>query len=167
MDDTDARPHNALAQLSVLIGDWAEQVKLPDVPAGGMTFEWALDGQYLVQRSHIPEPGFPASLTIIAVAAGGTGYTQHYFDSRGVVRTYVMTLDDRTWTLLRDRPDFTPLHFAQRFTGTFSDDGDTITATWERSDDGQERWRTDFTLTYTRIPATDGTAAGHDRTATP
>jgi hypothetical protein len=36
----------------------------------------------------------------------------------------------------------------QRFTGTFAD-ADTITAAWERSDDGR-RWDTDFTLTYTR-----------------
>jgi hypothetical protein len=151
MGDTDTRRRRALAELTVLIGDWAEQVDLSDVPAGRMSFEWALDGQYLVQRSDIPEPSFPDSLAIIAVAADGTGYTQHYFDSRGVVRTYAMTLEDRTWTLLRDRPDFTPLNFAQRFTGTFSDDGETITAVWERSDDSQH-WRTDFTLTYTRIP---------------
>src|SRR6266540_2489456 len=81
-------------------------------------------------------PYFPDSVAVIAVTPDGTGYTQHYFDSRGVVRTYAMTLDQHTWTLLRDRPDFTPLHFAQRFTATFTTDGNTITATWESSDDG-------------------------------
>ena len=49
----------------------------------------------------------------------------------GVARLYAMTLDAGTWTLLRESPDFSPLDFAQRFTGTFSDDGDTIRGTWE------------------------------------
>jgi hypothetical protein len=115
-----------------------------------MNFEWMLDGQFLLQRSETPGPEFPDSIGIIAVAADGAGYTQHYFDSRGVVRAYVMTLDERTWTLRRDAPDFTPLQFRQRFTGTFAADGNTITASWQSSDDGLS-WRTDFDLTYTRI----------------
>src|SRR6266566_6549454 len=76
------------------------------------------------------------------------------------------TLDERTWTLLRDQPDFTPLNFSQRFTGTFDANGTSITATWETSDDG-EHWRKDFGLTYTRRPGTSGAAAGHESTDSP
>jgi len=133
----------------MLVGDWTEQVGLPGVPAGLMSFQWTLDGQFLLQRSEIPDPSLPDSVAIIAVAAEAGGYTQHYFDSRGVVRTYAMTLDEQKWTLLRDQPDFTPLNFSQRFTGTFDAHGTSITATWESSDDG-EHWRKDFDLTYTR-----------------
>jgi hypothetical protein len=164
MNDTESARRRALARLDALVGDWAEQVDLPGVPAGRMSFRWILGKQFLMQRSDIPDPDFPDSVAIIAVAADGTGYTQHYFDARGVVRTYAMTLDERTWTLLRDRPDFTPLHFAQRFTATFAG-GDTIVAAWETSDDG-EHWRKDFDLTYTRIPNTPG-PAGQERNATP
>jgi hypothetical protein len=117
-----------------------------------MSFEWTLDGQFLIQRSEIPDPAFPDTLAIIAVTPDGAGYTQHYFDSRGVVRTYAMTLDQHTWTLRRDKPDFTPLDFAQRFTGAFAADGHTITATWETREQGG-RWRKDFGVTCTRIPA--------------
>jgi hypothetical protein len=78
------------------------------------------------------------------------GYRQHYFDARGVVRLYEMTFDGREWTLLRRTPDFAPLDFAQRFTGTFSEDGDTIAGRWETSPDGTE-WQPDFELTYRRI----------------
>ena len=46
-------------------------------------------------------------------------------------------------------PDFSPLDFAQRFTGTFSDDGDSITGRWETSSDGAD-WQSDFTLHYRR-----------------
>ena len=51
----------------------------------------------------------------------GTGaYTQHYYDSRGVVRLYAMTFSDGLWALTRESPDFSPLDFQQRFTGTLS-----------------------------------------------
>jgi len=166
MDDTASVRASALARLEALVGDWTEQVNLPGTPAGRMSVEWILDGQFLIQRSQIPGPDFPDSVAVIAVTPDGTGYTQHYFDSRGVVRTYAMTLDQHTWTLLRDRPDFTPLHFAQRFTATFTADGNTITATWESSDDG-EHWHKDFDLIYTRIPTTAGAQAGQEGNQTP
>ena len=164
MNDTESTRRRVLACLDALAGDWTEQVHLPGAPAGRMSFEWTLDRQFLLQRSQIPGSGFPDSLAIIAVSVDGIGYTQHYFDSRGVVRTYAMSIDERTWTLLRDKPDFTPLHFAQRFTGTFAADGNTIAATWDSCDDG-EHWRKDFDLTYTRI--IPGTPAGHGRNDTP
>jgi hypothetical protein len=60
-----------------------------------------------------------------------------------------MTFDGRKRTLLRRTADDSPLHFSQRYTGTFSADGDTIDGQWEISDDGTE-WRTDFRLTHRR-----------------
>ena len=48
------------------------------------------------------------------------------------------------------KPDFTPLDFSQRFTGTFSDDGKTIAGPWEISHDGKT-WEHDFDLTYTKV----------------
>jgi hypothetical protein len=61
-----------------------------------------------------------------------------------------MRFSDGVWTLLRDSPDFSPLSFSQRFTGTFGDDGDTIRGPWETSNDGST-WEHDFDLTYTRV----------------
>jgi hypothetical protein len=62
-----------------------------------------------------------------------------------------MGLRHGVWTLQRNEPDFAPLHFWQRFAGTFSADGDTIDARWETSHDDGEHWELDFTLTYTRV----------------
>jgi hypothetical protein len=56
----------------------------------------------------------------------------------------------RRYRASRVRADFTALNFAQRFTGTFADDGTTIAATWETSPE-RAHWSTDFELTYTRI----------------
>ena len=80
----------------------------------------------------------------------GESYTQHYFDSRGVVRVYAMTFDGGRWTLMRSAPDFTSLDFSQWFTGTFAEDGNSINAAWETSNDGVH-WEHDFDLTYTRV----------------
>ncbi len=43
-----------------------------------------------------------------------------------------MTFTDGVWTLLRSSPDFSPLDFSQRYTGTLSDNGDTIHGAWEK-----------------------------------
>jgi hypothetical protein len=59
-----------------------------------------------------------------------------------------MTFDGTTWTLLRDKPDFTSLDFSQRFTGMFTD-GHTIEGRWETSKDGST-WELDFDLVYRR-----------------
>jgi hypothetical protein len=60
-----------------------------------------------------------------------------------------MTFDGRTWTLQRTKPDFSPLHFCQRFTAAVSDDGSAITGEWQTSPDGQQ-WQRDFGMTYIR-----------------
>jgi len=143
------RENEALERLAVLVGEWREEVAVPGVPAGRMTFAWDLERRFLLQRSQIDDPAFPDTLCVIAVNGGG-GYTQHYFDSRGVVRVYAMSLADGVWTLVRDRPDFTPLSFSQRYVGRFSDDGRAIRGAWERSADGGEYTR-DFEVTYTKV----------------
>jgi hypothetical protein len=80
----------------------------------------------------------------------GTGeYTQRYYDSRGVVRLYAMTFSDGVWTLTRESPDFSPLDFQQRFTGTFSQDGNIISGAWEKRLNGAG-WEHDFDLSYRR-----------------
>ena len=56
---------------------------------------------------------------------------------------------DGVWTLTRESPDFTPLDFRQRFTGTFSDDGNTISGAWQTGRDSGE-WEHDFDLSYYR-----------------
>ena len=111
--------------------------------------EWALDGNFLIQRTEVPDPKFPTVLSIVAYDVNKDSYSQHYFDSRGVVRLYAMTFRDGIWTLVRSSPDFTPLDFSQRFTGRFSSDGDTISGTWETGDGSN--WKKDFDLTYARV----------------
>ena len=149
MTDQDPR----MARLEPFVGEWrleAPAFPLPAELAGKArtTFEWALDGTFLVQRSTIPVPEAPDGLCVFAPDSGD-GYTQHYFDSRGVVRLYAMSFDGSEWTVQRSSPDFSPLDFHQRWFGTFSPDGQTIEGRWETSPDGQA-WEHDFELRYLR-----------------
>jgi hypothetical protein len=124
-----------LEQLRPFIGEWNLEVSLPapDEVTARATFEWALDGRFLVQRVEISIPEAPNSIAIIGVDLRGGGLAQHYFDTRGVVRVYGMTIEDGVWTLRRDSPDFSELGFWQRYEGTFSADGNTIDGAWHMS----------------------------------
>ena len=56
-----------------------------------------------------------------------------------------MRFGEGSWTLQREGEPF-----AQRFTGTFSDDGRTITGRWQLAEAGQP-FENDFDLVYRRI----------------
>ena len=146
---------DALARLDVFVGGWSVEARFPgpeQAPSGVTVrsrFEWTLDGQFLLQHTEVPIPDAPDSLAIVAAGPRAGGYTQHYFDSRGVVRLYAMTFAGGIWTLTRESPDFSPLDFRQRFSGTFSADGNTITGAWEKTAEGGG-WEHDFALIYHR-----------------
>ena len=118
-------------------------------PQAHSRFEWALDGQFLLQRTEVPVPEAPDSLAIVSVDLETGAYTQHYYDSRGVVRLYAMTFANGAWTLTRESADFSPLDFQQRFTATFGPYGNTISGAWEKRAGGAG-WEHDFGLTYRR-----------------
>jgi len=129
-----------MKRLEPLIGEWTVTSSLGDVRAVA-TFEWTLGEAFLLQRSQIDLPEAPDALCMIAPA--GDDFTQHYFDSRGVVRIYAMTFDGATWTLERDGEDF-----AQRYVGEFS--GNRIEGRWEIKQPGEADFRLDFELSYDR-----------------
>jgi hypothetical protein len=144
-----------LERLDVLVGEWrldAPAFPLPPELAGDArsTFEWALGGAFLLQRSSVPVAEAPDGLSIVGLDANGR-YTKHYFDSRGIARIYAMTFDGRRWTLERGALDFTPLDFHQRWDASVRDDGTAIEGRWESSPDGRA-WQLDFELTYLRLP---------------
>ena len=142
-----------MERLDQIVGAWAVEASLapPGTVRARTVFEWALGGRFLLQRAEIDLPEAPDSLAVIAADPSTGGFTQHYFDSRGVVRLYAMTFADGVWTLRREAADFTPLSFGQRFVGRFTDDGAAIDGRWEKTrPDGT--WEHDFDLTYARLP---------------
>jgi ketosteroid isomerase-like protein len=146
---TGPTPQPAVARLEPLVGRWRIDPAVPidpaAEPAGEVEFEWLGDKAFVVQRWRTAAPEFPDGLAIIG-SGEGEDFVQHYFDSRGVERVYGMSLRDGEWRLWRDGPEF-----SQRFTGTFSADGTTITGAWEMAADGTT-FEHDFDLVYTRRP---------------
>jgi hypothetical protein len=134
--------------LDALVGEWTVEGHMPlDPPIdfrGRASFERL--GAFVVYRAAIDDqPDFPSVLAVIELDDAATGAcTQHYFDSRGVKRTYQMRLTPEVWELWRDSEDD---DFSQRFTGTRSADGTTVEGAWEIAEDKQT-WRHDFTITY-------------------
>jgi len=140
--------------LEPFVGEWSMVAAFKDAPpadAGArVSFEWLPGGRFLVERWEVPVPEAPDGIAIIGPDPDSEGnHLQHYFDSRGVARVYKMSFEGGVWKLWRDEPDFSPLDFAQRFTGTLSDDGTTIAGRWEICHDGAT-WEHDFDLTYRR-----------------
>jgi hypothetical protein len=145
--------------LEPLVGSWRMRALFPPTsPAAGIeadgvartTFEWLPGRRFLIQRWEVPHPAAPDGIAIIGWDEGRGSYFQHYFDTRGVARLYEMSIGDGVWKLSRTAPDFSPLDFAQRYTGRFSDDGGTIRGSWESAPDGAN-WEHDFELLYSRI----------------
>jgi hypothetical protein len=142
----------ALEQLTPLIGDWNIEVTSMSfrsdssaVERGHTTFAWLEGGAFLVQHSEIPASDFPRSVAVMGADDEAGTYRMLYYDSRGVSRIYRMTFSGEIWTIWRDSPGF-----SQRFHGTLSEDGNIITARWEKSTDSSN-WEHDFALTYTRV----------------
>jgi uncharacterized protein YndB with AHSA1/START domain len=142
----------ALDRLKVLVGDWNMELSnaafLPnpsDTVNGTVSFEWVEEEAFLVMRMGDKPPSPPQAVWLIGRDESLPDYKVLYFDSRKVSRIYEMSFADGVWKMWRDAPGF-----SQRFQGTFSDDGNTITATWEKSFDGS-KWEHDFDLTYTKI----------------
>lgn len=146
-----------LERLDALVGEWRTEASLGGVPAGRGrgTFAWTEGGAFLVMHEEDEPPlpttpkewlghsPSPVTLMIGLDDTDGT-FSVLYADGRGVLRVYRMTLADGVWTMWREAPGF-----HQRFTGTFSGDGRTITGHWDGSPDGRT-WSHDFDLRYTR-----------------
>ena len=139
----------ALKRLEPLVGEW----KLEAIGADGQpwpgeasaTIEWHDSRAHLVQRWHVDLPEAPDGTAIIGCDAANGTYYQLYSDERGVCRVYEMSIDEKEWKLWRKGEPF-----AQRFSATFEDGGDTIRGRFEIAED-QENFQTDFDMIYRRV----------------
>ncbi|HUF60253.1 MAG TPA: hypothetical protein VMR89_12375 [Actinomycetota bacterium] len=139
----------ALHELEPLVGEWTFEARWPDGelwPGGGsVTVEWHESRAHLLVRGTAELPEAPDNVSIIGCDGANGTYSQLYSDERGVCRVYEMSIGGGEWKLWREGEPF-----AQRFTATFSDDGNTINGRWEIAEDGTS-YTTDFDLIYRRV----------------
>ena len=139
----------ALKALEPLVGEWTLEAIAPTgQPWPGVArtkIEWHDSRAHLIQRVTTDRRDAPGVIAIIGCDAANGTYFQLYSDDRGVCRVYEMAIVDREWRLWRSGSPF-----PQRFTGRFTDDGDTIVGRWEKADDGID-YVTDFELIYRKV----------------
>lgn len=135
----------ALEPFDVLIGAWATEATHPmldGVVPGVTTFEWLAGGRFLLQRSHNDHDMVPDALGVIGAPETGDGLVAEYFDSRGVRRTYGVSLADGVLRFRREAPGFD-----QRFSAALARDG--FDGLWQVAEAPGD-WRDDLRVTYER-----------------
>ena len=142
-DMTDRDP--ALAPFDALIGTWATEATHPQfdgVVPGTCTFEWLEGGHFLIERTHNDHDLFPDAISVIGRPEADDGLVMEYFDSRGVRRTYGVSLDDGVLRIWRDDPAF-----AQRFSATLGHEH--FEGRWQLARTPSD-WKDDLKMTYRR-----------------
>ena len=135
-----------LEPFDALIGAWATEATHPlfdSVVPGGVTFEWLEGGRFLIQRSHNEHELFPDALSVIGAPEAGEGLVLEYFDSRGVRRTYRVSLEDGVLPIWRDHPTF-----AQRYSARVSNDA--FEGQWQVARTPGD-WQDDLKVSYRRL----------------
>jgi hypothetical protein len=141
------QPTTSLKQFDALIGEWDTVGTHPAFPSavhGRSSFEWLVEGALLVWHFDWEPDLPPNAISVIGHDDSGSTCSMLYSDDRGVARIYQMSLESGVWKMWRDSQGF-----SQRVTGTFSEDGNTITCHGEISHDGST-WEGDLNVTYTR-----------------
>lgn len=110
-----------IESFEALIGTWDTEATHPQfdgVVPGHVTFEWLEGRRFVVQRTHNDHELFPDAIWVIGPPEDGDGLVAEYFDSRGVRRTYGISLQDGVLRWWRDAPGFD-----QRFAAEVTPDG--------------------------------------------
>jgi hypothetical protein len=146
-----------MKDFELLVGEWQGEGEIPIEPPMKISVKATVErlGAFIVFRS-VGEVGqVPDSVSIIGGAPDGQPQPMHYFDERGVKRSYLTVLEGSTWKIwLAPGEDWNGPDgpgFNQRFIGEISADGKTIDGRWERgTGEAGDRWEIDFPFTYVR-----------------
>jgi hypothetical protein len=141
MTDRDAK----LEPFAALIGTWDTEATHPlfdGVVPGSVTYEWLEGGHFVVVHSHNEHELFPDAICVIGAPEAGEGLVMEYFDSRGVRRTYGISLEDGVLRSWRDHPGFD-----QRMTARLGPDG--FEAVFQLAETPGE-WKDDLRVIYRR-----------------
>jgi len=129
-----ATPHLALKRLDRLVGTWQIQGRTPDAQDdninGRVTIEWLPGGFFLQQRGEMEVGGLQVhSLEIVGYDPSTQAFSSYVFSNvEGVPTRYGWDVEGNVVTHWTD---------GSKYTGSFSDDGNTLSGGW-RPDEGKE-----------------------------
>lgn len=144
-DKSTPKPSAEHRQLEAFIGKWKTEGmihKTPLSPGGKLIgtdiYEWLPGNFFLVHRVDA-QVGTQKneSLEIIGYDAESKHYTMYAFDNQGNRTPMQARLEDKIWKFTGE---------TMRFSGTFSEDGNTITGKWELLHEGNWLLWMDITL---------------------
>jgi hypothetical protein len=128
-----------------LTGRWEIELVHPlvdGVAHGTSTFEWLDGGRFLIQRSSNDHELLPDSIAVIGPFDVDDEPVLEYFDSRGVRRTYGVSLEDGVLRMWRDAPGFD-----QRFSASLGEDS--FEGQWQLAETPGD-WRDDLKISFRR-----------------
>jgi len=135
----------ALEPFEALVGTWDTEAKhrlVDEIVRGNVSFEWLEGDRFLVVRAHNDHELFPDAISVIGAPEMGGGLVMEYFDSRGVRRTYGVSIEGGVWRIWRDQNGFD-----QRFSATL--DHESFEGLFELAET-QGEWQEDMRVTYRR-----------------
>jgi hypothetical protein len=135
----------SLEPFEALIGTWDTEARhrsVDDIVRGSVTFEWLEGGHFVVQRSRNDHDLFPDAISVIGAPESGDGLVIEHFDSRGVRRTYGVSIEDGVLRWWRDAAGFD-----QRFSATLGHHG--FEGMHQVAETPGE-WQDDMKVTYRR-----------------
>ena len=138
-----------LEQFDTLIGTWSTEATHPLVDVivpGTVTFEWLDGGRFVIVRSRNDREPFPDAISVIGAQEAGDGLVMEYFDSRGVRRTYGVSLEEGVLRMWREHSGFD-----QRYSATLAPDS--FEGQWQLAKKPGD-WQDDLKVTYRRVAET-------------
>ena len=151
-----------------IVGDWATSghvVGDPPVPvAGSDVYEILPGGHFLVHHVDVTVGSQEVrAIEIVGEPSSEEGaFLARSYDNQGNAEVMELTVDDEGVFHFSGGPEIAPAaHPANastarvRSTLTVAPDGDSMTAVWERSEDGVT-WESWMNMTFTRRPQPDG-----------
>jgi hypothetical protein len=130
------------------VGEWNAEATHPlfeHLMKGKIIFDWIEGNSFLLMTSDWEKSKIPNNRSIIGYDKSSNAYVMLYSDERNVLRIYEMTFNDGIWKLWRNSPGF-----SQRFSGTFKDNNNKFSGTWELCEDDIS-WKKDLEVTYTKV----------------
>ncbi|WP_280399130.1 hypothetical protein [Nocardia carnea] len=137
-----------LAAMAAMIGEWKTTTdKYPDA-VGRTTIEWLAGEAFLLVRYMVPEAGIERTWVMGVDDAYPERLKVLQYDSNGERRIFNGAVTGPLWRVWRDAPGD-----SQRLTGALDEAGNTLRATWERSESELDprTWEHEMDFVYTRI----------------